>query len=241
MIAVGSELLTPYRMDTNSLYLTEQLNLLGVDVLFKTIVGDDLRRLVAAAQHALFRSDIVIFSGGLGPTEDDLTREAVAEALGVGLRRDPEIVRALEERFAARGWKMTANNSKQADIIEGATVLFNPNGTAPGQWLNGQFDGREHIIILLRPSPRNEGAVRKRSCRAPARESSTRAPIHSYAESRHARRIRRRRPRCPDLQALSRCGDHHSRRRRRNRTPLQNSRRHPRRRAGPRRRSRWPG
>lgn len=155
IIAVGSELLTPYRMDTNSLYLTEQLNLLGVDVLFKSIVGDDLRRLVAAAQHALFRSDIVIFSGGLGPTEDDLTREAVAEALGVSLRRDPEIVRALEERFAARGWKMTANNSKQADVIEGATMLPNPNGTAPGQWLNGQFDGREHIIVLL-PGPPHE-------------------------------------------------------------------------------------
>jgi len=155
IIAVGSELLTPYRMDTNSLYLTEQLNLLGVDVLFKSIVGDDLRRLVAAAQHALFRSDIVVFSGGLGPTEDDLTREAVAEALGVPLHRDPEIVRALEQRFAARGWKMTPNNSKQADIIEGATVLPNPNGTAPGQWLNGQFDGREHIIILL-PGPPHE-------------------------------------------------------------------------------------
>lgn len=155
IIAVGSELLTPYRMDTNSLYLTEQLNLLGVDVLFKSIVGDDLRRLVAAAQHALFRSDIVIFSGGLGPTEDDLTREAVAEALGVGLRRDPEMVRALEERFASRGWKMTANNSKQADVIDGATVLTNPNGTAPGQWLAGQFDGREHIIILL-PGPPHE-------------------------------------------------------------------------------------
>lgn len=155
IIAVGSELLTPYRMDTNSLYLTEQLNLLGVDVLFKSIVGDDLRRLVAAAQHALFRSDIVIFSGGLGPTEDDLTREAVAEALGVGLRRDPEMVRALEERFASRGWKMTANNSKQADVIDGATVLTNPNGTAPGQWLAGLFDGREHIIILL-PGPPHE-------------------------------------------------------------------------------------
>jgi len=77
IIAVGSEMLTPFRMDTNSLYLTEQLNLLGVDVIFKSIVGDDLRRLVAAAQHGLFRSDILIFSGGLGPTEDDLTREAV--------------------------------------------------------------------------------------------------------------------------------------------------------------------
>lgn len=148
-------MLTPYRMDTNSLYLTEQLNLLGVDVIFKSIVGDDLRRLVAAAQHGLFRSDIVIFSGGLGPTEDDLTREAVAEALGVSLRRDPEILARLEQRFAERGWKMTANNSKQADVLEGATVLLNPNGTAPGQLLSGQFDGREHIIVLL-PGPPHE-------------------------------------------------------------------------------------
>src|SRR5512142_1627750 len=134
-------MLTPYRIDTNSLYLTEQLNLLGVDVLFKSIVGADLRRLVAAAQHALFRSDIIIFSGGLGPTEDDLTREAVAEALGVRLHRDPELVTKLEKRFADRGWKMTPNNAKQADVLEGATVLPNPDGTASGQWLAGQFEG----------------------------------------------------------------------------------------------------
>jgi nicotinamide-nucleotide amidase len=155
IIAVGSEMLTPYRMDTNSLYLTEQLNLLGVDVIFKSIVGDDLRRLVAAAQHGLFRSDILIFSGGLGPTEDDLTREAVAEALGLTLRRDPEILARLEKRFAERGWKMSANNTKQADVLEGASVLPNPNGTAPGQWLGGNFDGREHIIVLL-PGPPHE-------------------------------------------------------------------------------------
>ena len=152
IIAVGSELLTPFRMDTNSLYLTEQLNLLGVDVIFKSVVGDNLRRLVAAAQHGLFRSDIVIFSGGLGPTEDDLTREAVAEALGLGLHRDPEILTRLEQRFAERGWKMAPNNAKQADVIDGATPLPNPNGTAPGQWLSGQFDGRERIIVLL-PGP----------------------------------------------------------------------------------------
>jgi len=160
-------MLTPYRMDTNSLYLTEQLNLLGVDVIFKSVVGDDRRRLVAAVQHGLFRSDILIFSGGLGPTEDDLTREAVAEALGVSLRRDPEILLHLEQRFAERGWKMAANNSKQADVLEGATVLPNPNGTAPGQWLNGQFDGREHIIVLLPGPPHElkglfEGEVRER-------------------------------------------------------------------------------
>ncbi len=148
-------MLTPYRMDTNSLYLTEQLNLLGIEVIFKSIVGDNLPRIVAAAQHALFRSDILIFVGGLGPTEDDLTREAVAEALGVKLQRDPEIVRLLKERFASRGWKMTPNNAKQADLIEGATVLPNANGTAPGQWLSGQFDGREHMIVLL-PGPPHE-------------------------------------------------------------------------------------
>ncbi len=152
IIAIGSEMLTPYRMDTNSLYLTEQLNLLGVDVIFKSVVGDNLRQLVAAAEHGLYRSDIVIFSGGLGPTEDDLTREAVAEALGVSLHRDPEILARLEQRFAERGWKMAPNNAKQADVIEGATALPNPNGTAPGQWLSGQFDGREHIIVLL-PGP----------------------------------------------------------------------------------------
>lgn len=155
IIAVGSELLTSHRIDTNSLYLTEQLNLLGVDVIFKSVVGDSLQRLVAAVQHALFRSDIVIFSGGLGPTEDDLTREAVSEALGLPLKRDPEILRALEDRFAARGWKMAANNSKQADVLEGASALPNPNGTAPGLWLCGDFDGRDHIIVLL-PGPPHE-------------------------------------------------------------------------------------
>src|SRR6201997_1503635 len=115
IIAVGSELLTPFRMDTNSLFLTEQMNQLGVEVIFKSVVGDDRRRLVAAAQHALFRSDIVIFSGGLGPTQDDLPREAVAEALGVGLKRDPELMTRLEHRFAERGWKMSPNNAQPAD------------------------------------------------------------------------------------------------------------------------------
>lgn len=155
IIAVGSEMLTPHRIDTNSLYLTEQLNLLGIDVVFKSIVGDNLRHLVAAAQHGLFRSDILVFSGGLGPTEDDLTREAVAEALGVSLRRDPEIIAKLEKRFADRGWKMTPNNAKQADVLEGATVLPNPNGTASGQWLSGEFEARERIVILL-PGPPHE-------------------------------------------------------------------------------------
>jgi len=165
IIAVGSELLTPFRMDTNSLYLTEQLNQLGVEVVLKTVVGDDLRRLVAISQHALFRSEIVIFSGGLGPTEDDLTREAVAEALGLPLRRDDGILIQLEKRFAARGWKMAANNSKQADVLEGATVLPNPNGTAPGQWLSGKFEGRERIVVLLPGPPHELKALFEAECR----------------------------------------------------------------------------
>ncbi len=155
IIAVGSEMLTPFRMDTNSLYLTEQLNRLGVDVIFKSIVGDNLPppRSRRPARPVPLRH--LIFSGGLGPTEDDLTREAVAEALGLTLRRDPEILTRLEQRFAERGWKMSPNNAKQADVLDGATVLPNPNGTAPGQWLSGEFDGREHIIVLL-PGPPHE-------------------------------------------------------------------------------------
>ena len=152
IIAVGSELLTPFRQDTNSLYVTEKLNQLGVEVVLKTIVGDSRERLVSVAQHALFRSDIVIFMGGLGPTEDDLTREAVAEALGLELHRDEEILEKLKHRFASRGYTMTPNNHKQADVISGATVLPNPNGTAPGQWLSGKYEDRERLIILL-PGP----------------------------------------------------------------------------------------
>ena len=141
IIAIGSELLTPYRQDTNSLYLTDKLNQLGVEVIFKTIVGDNRDHLTAAATLAISRADIVIFMGGLGPTEDDLTREAVAASLGLQLYRDPELVSALERRFAARGWKMAPNNVKQADVISGAIILPNANGTAPGQWISGKYAG----------------------------------------------------------------------------------------------------
>ncbi len=155
IIAIGSELLTPFRQDTNSLYLTEKLNQLGVEVVFKTIVGDSAEHLIAAASLAVSRTGIVIFTGGLGPTEDDLTRESVARALGLELRRDPDILASLERRFSERGWKMTANNSKQADVISGATILPNPNGTAPGQLIVGKYDGRE-VIVLLLPGPPHE-------------------------------------------------------------------------------------
>jgi len=155
IIAIGSELLTPYRQDTNSLYLTEKLNQLGVEVIFKTIVGDCQQHLTEAASEALSRAEIVIFMGGLGPTEDDLTREAVAEALGLGLHRESGIIADLERRFAAHGWKMAPNNLKQADVIAGATVLPNANGSAPGQWISGKYEGQEKIVILL-PGPPHE-------------------------------------------------------------------------------------
>jgi len=155
IIAIGSEMLTPFRQDTNSLYLTAQLNNVGVEVGFKTIVGDSLKDIVRVTTAALSRADIILLSGGLGPTEDDLTREAVAETLGLQLRRDPAIVSAIERRFAEHGWKMSGNNVKQGDVITGAAVLMNANGTAPGQWISGKSDGKEKIVILL-PGPPHE-------------------------------------------------------------------------------------
>jgi len=152
IIAIGSELLTPFRQDTNSLFLTEKLNELGVDVAFKGVVGDTRDHLVSVARIALSRSDIVILMGGLGPTEDDLTRESVAEAMRLPLKRNPDIVADLYARFAARRIKMTENNVKQADVITGAAVIKNNNGSAPGQWLEGEYEGKQKIVILL-PGP----------------------------------------------------------------------------------------
>ena len=155
IVAIGSELLTPYRQDTNSLYLTDKLNQLGVEVAFKTIVGDHREKLTEAARVALSRADICIFMGGLGPTEDDLTREAVADALELKLDRNADILTVIEQRFRSRKMKMSPNNAKQADVIAGAVVLANANGTAPGQWISGKYDAREKIVILL-PGPPHE-------------------------------------------------------------------------------------
>ena len=155
IIAIGSELLTPFRQDTNSLFLTDRLNQLGIEVHFKDVVGDNRDQLVSVARIALSRSDLAIFMGGLGPTEDDLTREAVAEALGIRLEREPELIAWLHKRFAARNIKMRDNNLRQADVLAGAAVLANPNGSAPGQWLQTQYEGKRRIVILL-PGPPHE-------------------------------------------------------------------------------------
>ena len=155
IIAVGSEMLTPYRQDTNSLALTAELNRLGVEVAFKTIIGDSLLQLTDAARIALSRADIVLFSGGLGPTEDDLTREAVAAALEVGMTRDEAVVEALKQRFLKRGIAIREINYKQGDVIDGAELLPNSNGTAPGQWIATEYEGRQRYIALL-PGPPKE-------------------------------------------------------------------------------------
>ena len=123
IVAIGSELLTPNRQDTNSLFLTERLNTIGIEVRYKTIVGDRRNDLTSVARLALSRAELVIFMGGLGPTEDDLTRECVAEALGVELQRDPELIAELYKRFASRRMKMPPNNDRQADLLAGAEVL----------------------------------------------------------------------------------------------------------------------
>src|SRR6516165_5179170 len=155
IIAVGSEMLTPFRQDTNSLCLTEKLNEIGVTVAFKTIVGDRRKDLVGVIRNALGRTDIVILVGGLGPTEDDLTREAVAEALSLNLKRDATQVAALHARAATWRMPMAENNLKQADVIESATVLPNPNGSAPGQWLETLYQGYRKLVMLV-PGPPNE-------------------------------------------------------------------------------------
>ena len=151
IIAVGSELLTPDRIDTNSLFLTEELNKLGIEVLRKTIVGDRRELLAEAFRDALNRVPVVIASGGLGPTEDDLTRETVAELLGRRLLRNDDVVRAIEARFRSFKRDMPAVNLRQAMVPEGAEVLENPHGTAPGLWLEDKG-----CSIALLPGPPRE-------------------------------------------------------------------------------------
>ena len=151
IIAVGSEMLTSQRIDTNSLYIADQLNTLGVEVRRKLVVGDDRALLTDAIQSALNHAQIVILTGGLGPTEDDVTRQAVADALGRELVFSQEICDGIEERFRRRQRKMAEINKRQAFVIAGADVLPNTNGTAPGQWIS--HDGR---VVILLPGPPGE-------------------------------------------------------------------------------------
>ena len=153
IIAVGSELLTPSKLDTNSLFITEQLNLLGIDVNAKAIVGDDRRALEHVLRSWLERSDLVVLSGGLGPTDDDVTREVVASVLNRSLAEDEDITSRLRARFASRNlpMPMPESNRRQAMVPSGARVIVNERGSAPGLWL--EHEGR---VILLLPGPPRE-------------------------------------------------------------------------------------
>ncbi len=151
IIAVGSELLTPYRQDTDSLFLTERLNDLGYEVRFKTVVGDETSALAFRISEALGQVGTVFVVGGLGPTADDRTRQAVARVLGRRLVFHKDILRRIEERFRRRGVVMTAPNRRQAYLIEGAAALPNANGTAPGQWIRS---GTKTVVLL--PGPPHE-------------------------------------------------------------------------------------
>src|SRR6202790_4305652 len=151
IIAVGSELLTPDRLDTNSLFLTEELNKLGIEVVRKTVVGDNTELLREAFRDALNRVPLIISSGGLGPTEDDLTRETVADLLGRKLRRNDEIVREIQARFRSFGRESPENNVRQAMVPEGAEIMPNPRGSAPGLWIE---DAGRSIALL--PGPPRE-------------------------------------------------------------------------------------
>ena len=175
IVAVGSELLTPSRTDTNSLFITEQLNLLGIDVVLKTIVGDDRDELGHAFRAVLARVDLVVFSGGLGPTDDDVTREVVAGVLEKPLREDEEMTSRLRARFAARGYTMPMPeiNRRQAMVPVGARVIENAHGSAPGLWL----DEGSRVVLLLPGPPRELKPMLSALVAGPLRERTAGASL----------------------------------------------------------------
>jgi len=151
ILAIGSEMLTPFRVDTNSLFITERLNTIGYDVRLKAVVADDIGELARVLEGALAWADLIVITGGLGPTEDDMTRDAVARVLGVALDIDESIVDRLRERFARRGMTMPDINRRQAMVPRGAVVIPNANGTAPGLWIE-----KGTTALLLLPGPPRE-------------------------------------------------------------------------------------
>lgn len=160
IIAVGSEMLTHKRVDTNSLFLTEQLNNLGIEVTAKHVIGDDLERLAGTIRRGLGAAQIVILSGGLGPTEDDLTRDAIALALDRRLVFNEAINDGIEQRFRQMNRAMPAINRRQAMVIEGAHVLTNDRGTAPGQWI----EDAGGVLISLPGPPHELKSMFTRQC-----------------------------------------------------------------------------
>ncbi|MBI3080530.1 MAG: competence/damage-inducible protein A, partial [candidate division NC10 bacterium] len=146
ILTVGTELLLGQIVDTNAAFIAERLAEAGIDVYFKTTVGDNPSRIEAALRQALQRAQVVLCTGGLGPTEDDLTRDVVAAVTGCPLRLDPTVLAQIRARFARRGVPMARNNERQAQVPEGAEVLENPRGTAPGLLL--RLDPDRTVILL---------------------------------------------------------------------------------------------
>jgi nicotinamide-nucleotide amidase len=175
IVAVGSELLTAHRIDTNSLFLTGRLNELGIDVRRKVVVGDVRDDLARVLRDALDRADLVVATGGLGPTEDDLTREAVAEVLDLPLAEDATILTAIRARFARRGFVMPEQNRRQAMVPRGGAILPNAHGTAPGLWI----EARDRILILLPGPPRELQAIF---------DTHARPRLEPFTAGRHLRR-----------------------------------------------------
>jgi len=163
IVAVGSEMLTPFRVDTNSLFVTEQLNTIGIDVRMKAVVGDDVDELIAILRSSLEWADVIVLTGGLGPTEDDVTRDAVARVLNLSMSENEAVVSRIRERFSKRGLTMPDINRRQGMVPSGAVLLDNVNGTAPGLWLE---HGRTAIVLLPGPPremrPMFEAVVRDR-------------------------------------------------------------------------------
>jgi nicotinamide-nucleotide amidase len=170
IIAVGSELLGSTRADTNSLYLSGRLADLGIDLRIKTVVGDEREDLAMLLRQALARTDLVILTGGLGPTDDDLTRDVAAEVLGLPMDVDESIVTQIRARFEKRGLVMPEVNRRQAQVPRGALVLDNPNGTAPGLFIDHAGAAGRRIVILLPGPPRELQPMFDLVCAGPLRE-----------------------------------------------------------------------
>jgi competence/damage-inducible protein CinA-like protein len=174
IIAVGSEMLGPSRLDTNSLYLSEKLSGLGIELRVKSVVGDDREDLAACLRKALDRVDVVILTGGLGPTDDDLTRDVVSDVLQRPMTIDESIVESIRARFGRRGLQMPEVNRRQAMVPDGALVLDNPNGTAPGLFI----DHHGKVVVLLPGPPREMQPMFERVCAGPLGDRAGEERVH---------------------------------------------------------------
>jgi nicotinamide-nucleotide amidase len=174
IITTGTEILLGDIVDTNAAWIAQQVREVGVNLYYKTTVGDNEPRIRGVLEMALARSDILLVTGGLGPTADDITRDAIANATGHKLVRDEGIVEKLRERFARWGNTMTENNLRQAEIPAGATVIPNPVGTAPGFITPDLRHGRGARVIAMPGVPQRNEAHDDRIC----------PPLHFDADRR---------------------------------------------------------